>query len=245
MYKSLYKWSSPQWFYVKSQIIARYFGALAALFLMVGLLFALVFSPPDYQQGDTVRIMYVHVPCALFSMLCFAAMWAFSLLLLVWRVKLAGILIRSLAVIGFCMSLIALISGSLWGKPMWGTWWIWDARLTSEFVLALLYLAILSIPSSFRQQEIAEKGMAIVSIIGLIDLPIIHYSVYWWQTLHQKSSFSFGEKPLIAPSMLIPLALMALGFAFFIGWFVLKSAQAELLRREYRANWILQVLNRG
>jgi heme exporter protein C len=242
MWPIIYQLASPKAFYYKSIRWERFFLALACLFLGLGLVLALIISPADYQQGDSVRIMYIHVPSAILSMACFAFMGALSVILLIWRIKLAGVLLRVVASIGAAMTVLALVTGSLWGKPMWGTWWVWDARLTSEFILWMLYLSILAIQSSFRQRESADKAMAILTLVGLIDLPIIHYSVYWWNTLHQGSSFPLGKKPLIASSMLWPLGVMFLGFVFFTVWLTLQAARGELLRRECRATWIEEAL---
>jgi heme exporter protein C len=237
MWNIFYQLASPKTFYYKSIQWERVLSACALVFLSLGLIFALYVSPPDYQQGETVRIMYVHVPSALLSMLCFAFMGVLSFILLIWRMKLAGVLLRVTAIVGAGMTALALITGSLWGKPMWGTWWVWDARLTSEFILQMLYLSILAIQSSFRQRESADKAMAILTLVGLVDLPIIHYSVYWWNTLHQGSSFPLGQKPLIDQSMLYPLGLMFAGFFCFSGWMILWRARSEILRRECRASW--------
>ena len=238
MFNRMYRFSSPKWFYSFSERFSRVFGYFAFFALSLGLVFALVISPPDYQQGESVRIMYVHVPSALFSMSCFAFMGVFSLFLLVWRVKLAGLFIKSLAVIGLGMTLLALITGSLWGKPMWGSWWVWDARLTAEFILALLYLATLALEGSFKQRHIADKAMAIMSLIGLIDLPIIHYSVQWWHTLHQGPTILKWGTPAIAPSMLWPLLWMFAAFtAFSIAWVSLRFREG-LLHRHAGARWV-------
>lgn len=238
MISFLYSLSSSKWFYAWAQRILPWVQGLAYLFLVAGVVIGLGFSPPDYQQGDTVRIMYIHVPAALLSMLCYGFMGLLSAILLIWHIKLAGILLRGVAFFGSAMAGLALITGSIWGKPMWGTWWVWDARLTSEFILWMLYLALLAIQNTFRQRESADRAMAIITLVGLIDLPIIHYSVYWWNTLHQGSSFRLGAKPLIDTSMLWPLGLMFLGFAFFGVWVVLYRACTEILSRERRSHWV-------
>lgn len=234
--------ASPKEFYVRTQLLTQWAGIFASVFFSIGGGIALMFSPVDYQQGDTVRIMYLHVPCAFLSMGCFFAMGVLSVLLLVWRIKLAGILLRSFAKIGALLTGLTLITGSLWGKPMWGTWWVWDARLTSEFILWMLYLAILAIQSSFRQRESADQAMAVVALVGLIDLPIIHYSVYWWSTLHQGSSFPLGQKPLIDAAMLWPLGLMLMGFMSFTLWAVLQFSRLEILQRSLKMSWVETLL---
>jgi len=180
----------------------------------------------------------VHVPTAFMSMALYASMGALSLSLLVWRIKLAGVLLTAIAPVGASMALLALITGSLWGKPMWGTWWIWDARLTSELILLLLYLAILATQHAYQNQAQGDKLVAMLSLVGLVDLPIIHYSVYWWNTLHQGSSLSLFSKPKVEASMLYPLLIMLVGFALFSGFIILSKARVMILKRERRQAWV-------
>lgn len=239
----LYSLASPKWFYHQGLRFERLLASLSVVFLSIGLIFALWISPEDYQQGQSVRIMYVHVPSAVLSMMIYAWMGGLSIALLVWRVKLAGMMLKPCAVLGSGMTALALATGSLWGKPMWGTWWVWDARLTSEFILLMLYLGILTLPSSFRRQEAAEKAMAVLTLVGLIDLPIIHYSVIWWNTLHQGSSFPLGQKPLIDSSMLIPLGLMFLGCLCFVIWTLVKLTSAHILQRELHTQWVKKLFH--
>ncbi|MCX7115499.1 MAG: heme ABC transporter permease CcmC [Gammaproteobacteria bacterium] len=238
----LLKWGSPKVFYRKTGKMIPWLGGAASLFLLMGWIVGLCFSPADYQQGESVRIMYIHVPCAILSMGCFACMGGFAAALLIWQVKIAGVLLRSCAKVGAVLTGCALVTGALWGKPMWGTWWVWDARLTSELILWMLYVAILAIQSAFRQRESADKAMAVLALIGLVDLPIIHYSVNWWQTLHQGTSFPLGKMPLIDPSMLWPLGISFLGFVFFSAWAVLKIARIELLQRSLKTAWVEEML---
>jgi len=234
--------ASPRLFYRWTQSFLPWLGALALLLLTAGVVWGLAFAPPDYQQGDAFRIIYVHVPAAFLSMSLYAAMAFCSLLLLVWRIKLAGLMIRALAETGACMAFLALVTGSIWGKPMWGTWWVWDARLTSELVLLLLYAAVLASASAFRNRVDGDKIVAILCLVGAIDLPIIHYSVYWWNTLHQGATLSLLEKPKIASPMLYPLLLCLLGFICYSAWLVLHKARNALLLREKKQRWVREVL---
>jgi heme exporter protein C len=245
MWKFLYQLASPKSFFQITQTYLGYFGYLAAFCLVIGIFWGLFFTPADYQQGDAFRIIYVHVPAAFLSMGLFAAMAFWALLLLVWRIKLAGILIAASAQVGASMSLIALITGSIWGKPMWGTWWIWDARLTSELILLLLYLAILALSYAFKHHEQSDKLAAVLTLVGVIDLPVIHYSVYWWQTLHQGATLTLFAKPKIATTMLYPLIITLLGFAFFCGWLILHKACNALLLRERRQVWVNDLITNG
>jgi heme exporter protein C len=230
--------ASPKLFYERIKRWTPWLGFAAFIFLSAGALWGLCFAPADYQQGDAFRMLYVHVPAAMLSMGLYAFMGSLSLSLLVWRVKLAGVLLRATAPVGASMALLALITGSLWGKPMWGAWWIWDARLTSELVLLLLYVAILVLQASHQNEAEADKLMAILSLVGLVDLPIIHYSVYWWNTLHQGSSILAFAKPAIHASMLYPLLLMILGFMSYAAYLILLKAQSILLMRERRTQWV-------
>lgn len=244
MWKFLYQMASPRIFYRLAQAFQPWLGALALLCLTVGLVWGLVFAPADYQQGDAFRIIYVHVPAAFLSMALYAVMAFCSLLLLVWRIKLAGLMITAIAETGACMAFLALVTGSIWGKPMWGTWWVWDARLTSELVLLLLYAAILATGSAFRNRPDGDKIVAILSLVGAMDLPVIHYSVYWWNTLHQGATLSLLAKPKIALAMLYPLLLTLSGFSFYCAWLILHKAGNRLLLREKKQRWV-QALVQG
>jgi len=245
MWKFLYQMASPKTFYRLTQGWLKTLGALALVFLVVGSLWGLFFAPPDYQQGDAFRIIYVHVPAAFLSMSLYGYMAFCALLLLVWRIKIAGLMLASTAVIGAWMAFLALATGSIWGKPMWGTWWVWDARLTSELILLLLYTAILATHAAFKNREQADKVAAILTLVGVIDLPIIHYSVYWWNTLHQGATLTVFSKPKIAAPMLYPLLLTLLGFACFSAWVILQRAGNELLMRERRQKWVRQLILKG
>lgn len=240
MFSFLYPLASPKTFYRLAERVLPWLAGFSVFFLAIGCVMGLVFSPPDYQQGETVRIMYIHVPSAFLSMGCYSLMGMMAFALLVWRVKLAGMVLKNLAFLGAVMAFLALVTGSLWGKPMWGTWWVWDARLTSELVLLMLYLAILAIHGTFRQAEQAERAMAVITLVGVVDLPIIHYSVYWWNTLHQGSSFKWLSKPLIDAQMLWPLGFMLLGFVCFGFWIVLQRVCVDILIRASRSRWVME-----
>lgn len=245
MWKFLYQLASPKSFFQLTERYSPYIGFLALFCLISSLIWGLVFAPPDYQQGDAFRIIYVHVPSAFMSMALYMAMAFCALLLLVWQIKLAGFLLSTLAQMGASMAFLALITGSIWGKPMWGAWWVWDARLTSELILLLLYLAILAINKAFRDQNQSDKIIAILALIGAIDLPIIHYSVYWWNTLHQGATLSVFAKPKIAAPMLYPLLLSIVGFALYCLWIVLHQARNEVLLRERRQHWVRDLIEKG
>lgn len=238
MWKLLYQLASPKTFYRLTGLWQPWLAAFAFTCLLGGLFWGLVLAPADYQQGEAYRIIYIHVPAAFLSMGLYAWMGFLAVLLLVWRIKLAGLMINQIAKVGAMMALLALMTGSLWGKPMWGTWWIWDARLTSELILFLLYVGIIATHQAIAHQDNADKLVAILTLVGLIDLPIIHYSVYWWNTLHQGATLSALAKPKIAPAMLYPLLLSLLGFMLYALWLVLMRARQELLWRERRQQWV-------
>jgi len=196
---------------------------------------ALVFSPADYQQGDTVRIMYVHVPAAWMALFVYTAMAAMSAVALIWRHPLAEIAARASAPIGACFTFVALVTGSLWGKPMWGTWWVWDARLTSVLVLFFLYLGYIALANAFDDEERGGRAASILALVGFVNVPIIKFSVDWWNTLHQPSSVLKLGGPAIDPSMLWPLLVMAVAFkAFYVAVLIMRM-RAELAQRRLRA----------
>ncbi len=245
MWKLLYQLASPKAFYNLTGRLIPWLAVCAGLVLFVGLLWGLVFAPADYQQGDAFRIIYVHVPCAFLSMSLYAGMGFLAVLLLVWRIKLAGLMLNILAQTGASMALLALITGSIWGKPMWGTWWVWDARLTSELILLFLYAAILATGNAYQNKEQGDKIVAILTLVGLVDLPIIHYSVYWWNTLHQGSTLSVFSKPKIDANMLYPLILTLIGFSLYCLVVVLLRARNEVLLRERRQTWVKTLIEEG
>ena len=238
MWKFLYSLASPQYFY---QFAKKWSAIAYAIFMVlfaIGLYWALVYAPKDYQQGDAFRIIYLHVPSAFMSMFIYGFMTFQAGLLLIWRIKLSGIMLKNAAFVGAWMTFMALLTGSIWGKPMWGTWWIWDARLTSELILLFIYLGILAIYQAINDQDKAARAMALMTLIGVIDLPIIHYSVYWWNTLHQGQTLTVFAKPKIAGSMLYPLLIMILAFMTYFVALVLSRAKDDLLWRERKSKWV-------
>ena len=238
MWKFLYQLSSPKTFYQWTEKCSPWLLCFTILTIGLGLVWGLFIAPADYQQGDAFRIIYIHVPSAFLSMSIYAFMGFLAVLLLVWRIKLAGIMLKSAASLGAVMAALALITGSIWGKPMWGAWWVWDARLTSELILLFLYGAIIVTAQAFDNQEQGDRVAAILTLVGLVDLPIIHYSVYWWNTLHQGATISTFQKPKIHSSMLYPLLIMLIGFMIYSVWMILYNARGELLIREKRKNWV-------
>tara|TARA_B100001964_G_C13979195_1_gene485445 strand:- start:42 stop:740 length:699 start_codon:yes stop_codon:yes gene_type:complete len=205
---------------------------LSTISLVAGLLIVFFFSPDDYQQSSTVKIMYVHVPAAWISLMIFFIMTIYSFISLVFKIPFGFIINKSIAPIGATFTSICLISGSLWGKPMWGTWWVWDARLTSVLILFITYMIIIFIRSSFSNIAIGEKITAVFIIISSINLPIIKFSVDWWNTLHQPASISKLSAPSVHISMLIPLITMLLAFSSLSLLIAFIRIRSEILERK-------------
>ena len=223
---------NPSKFNQLTDIIIKPVFYLSMVTLAVGLIFALYLSPNDYQQGSTVRIMYVHVPSAWLALLTFAIMTIYSIIALAFKIPFGFIINSAVAPVGALFTLTCLVTGSLWGKPMWGTWWVWDARLTSVAILFIIYLIIIIINFSFENRDIREKIVAVFVIIGSINLPIIKFSVDWWNTLHQPASISKLSSPSIDPSMLRPLLIMTVAF-MLIGFLIaLIRIKSEILSRK-------------
>ena len=223
---------NPSKFNQLTDIIIKPVFYLSMVTLAMGLIFALFLSPNDYQQGLTVRIMYVHVPSAWLALLTFAIMTIYSIIALAFKIPFGFIINSAVAPVGALFTLTCLVTGSLWGKPMWGTWWVWDARLTSVAILFIIYLIIIIINFSFENRDVREKIVAIFVIIGSINLPIIKFSVDWWNTLHQPASISKLSSPSIDPSMLRPLLIMTVAFMLIGLLIALIRIKSEILSRK-------------
>ncbi len=242
MIKALISLGTPRRFYHFLGLIQPWSLIIGLIAILLGSYYGLFVAPKDYLQGDGFRIIYVHVPCAFLSLMIYVAMALFSTIYLIWRIKIADMMAYSLAPVGAFFCLCALITGAIWGKPMWGTWWIWDARLTSELILLFLYLGYMGLYAALPSKKTAAKACAILSIIGVIDIPIIHYSVYWWSTLHQGATISKLAKPSIEGSMLMPLLIMIVGFAFYVIGIAAMKVRAEILSREGANQWVAAML---
>lgn len=232
--------SAPHFYRIAGQWIP-WLGALFALLLVTGLYGGLVLAPPDYQQGDSYRIIFIHVPSAWMSLFIYLVMASCGLVIVVWRMKLAEVVLISSAPIGASFTFLALVTGSLWGKPMWGTWWVWDARLTSELILLFLYLGVIGLHNAIEDKRVAARAVAILAIVGVVNIPIIHYSVEWWNSLHQGPTVTKFDKPSIHWSMLIPLLLMALAFQVYYVLALFKRCRTELLQRERNSKWVEEI----
>lgn len=226
--------ANPTRFLALAGRILPWLATLSAILLTVGLYLSFT-APEDYQQGETVRIMFIHVPFAWLAMMCWGVMSLAALGTLIWRHPLADVAAKSAAPIGACFTLLALVTGSLWGKPMWGTYWVWDARLTSVFVLFLMYLGVIALTRAIEDHGQSARAAAILILIGAINLPIIKFSVNWWNTLHQPAAVFRMDGPTIHPSLLWPLAIMALGFTILFFTLHLASMRNEIWARRIAA----------
>ena len=211
-----------------------------ALFCALGLYQAIVVAPDDYQQGATVKIMFIHVPAAWLGMLGWTLMSVAALGTLVWRHPLADVALKTTAPLGAAFTLMCLVTGALWGRPMWGTYWVWDARLTSVLVLFLMYLGVIALWRTVEDPSRAARAAAILTLVGAVNLPIIKFSVDWWSTLHQPASVLRVEGPAIHPAILTPLLVMALAFVLLFVTLHLAAMRNEILRRRVRSMWLLQ-----
>jgi heme exporter protein C len=227
--------ANPARFRRFSQRVLPGLALATALALAVGLYFALFVSPPDYQQGETVRIMFVHVPSAWLAMAGYAFLAVLGALLLVWRHPLAALMARAAAPVGATFCAVCLLSGSLWGRPMWGTWWVWDARLTSMLLLFFLYLGHIALSRAYDDAERGDRAAAILALVGAINLPVIKFSVDWWNTLHQPASVMKLDGPAIHPAILTPLLWMAGALLLLFVLLVLMRTETEIDRRRLDA----------
>jgi heme exporter protein C len=237
-----HKYAAPKVFYPCAGRLVPWLAGLTAILLVTGLYLGLFVAPPDYQQGETVRIMFIHVPAAWMSMFIYVTMACAGAVGLAWNIRLAEVAASASAPIGASFTFLALVTGSLWGKPMWGTWWAWDARLTSELILFFLYVGIMALEASIDDPKRAARACAILALVGVVNIPIIHFSVEWWNTLHQPASVSKAGKPSIHPSILIPLLIMALAFTVYYVTVLLMRMRADILEREKHTTWVAEAL---
>ena len=236
-----HRFGSPAWIYGFSTRWAPVCGWVAVVLFAVGLYLGLVVAPPDYQMGDSYRIIYIHVPSAWLSMSSYAAMAVAAGIGLVWHLKVADLVARSIAPLGAMFTFCALFTGSLWGKPTWGTYWVWDARLTSELVLLFLFIGYMALSAAIEDRRTAARASAVLALVGVINLPIIHFSVEWWNTLHQGSTVTRLGRPTMDTRMLVPLLVMFLAFNFYFAGAVFNRLRGELLHHERRTRWVQEL----
>lgn len=233
---------SPPHIYRIAGTLAPWFAWPAGLLIVAALYGGLVLAPADYQQGDGFRILYVHAPSAWLSVMVYGVMASAAAVGLIWRMKVAHAVAASCAGIGAWFTAVSLLTGMLWGKPMWGTYWVWDPRLTAQLVLLLLYLGYMGLRSGIDDLGRADRASAVLAIVGVINLPIIRYSVEWWNSIHQAPSVMKMDRPSMPLDMLAPLLMMLLGFTLYFAAVMLVRLRAEILRRERSASWIREAL---
>jgi heme exporter protein C len=234
--------ASPPYIYGLARRLTPWFAWAAGLLILCGLYGGLVLAPPDYQQGNDFRIIYVHAPSAWMSLMVYTTMAVAAAVGLIWRIKVAHAVAASCAAIGASFTFAALVTGSLWGVRMWGTWWEWDPRLTSELILLFLYLGYMGLRAAIEDTQRADRASGLLAVVGVVNVPIIHFSVVWWNSLHQAASvMRFGE-PRMPPAMLAPLLIMLAGFTLLFAALLLVRLRGEILNRERTATWIREAL---
>lgn len=241
MWTWFHRFASPPYFFAWAERWAPWFGIAAAALLAWGWIGGLVFAPPDYQQKDAFRIIYVHVPTAAVSLSLYTLMAVAGVIAVIWRMKLAEYVLVATAPVGASMTAVALVTGMLWGKPMWGAYWVWDARLTAELVLLFLYLGVIGLNQAFDDARAGARACALLTIVGVVNVPIVKYSVDWWNSLHQTSTILKLGKPSITPDMGFPLYVAVLGTFLFCGYVILRRVQNELLWRERATAWVREL----
>lgn len=245
MWSLFHKFGSPPWLYRLSGSILRWLLPITLAALVVGIVWGVLFTPPDFRQGNSYRIIYIHVPAAVVALAGYYVMAIAGAVSLIWRMKMADVAMRASAPVGAALTFIALVTGSIWGKPTWGTYWVWDARITSMLILFFLYLGVVALYEAYENKELAAKACAVLSLVGTVNVPIIYKSVDWWYSLHQPASIKFTGGTTIDPSMLYPLLFMIIVFYALFTCAVLLNMRAELLQREWRTAWVRRLAGSG
>ncbi len=239
-----YQLASPRWCYQITGKLLPWFALVAGLALIGGTIWALLFAPADYQQGNSFRIIYLHVPAAILAQSAYMMMAVAGAIALIWKMKVADMVLKSAAPIGATMAVLALATGAIWGKPTWGSWWVWDARLTSMLILFFLYLGVMALNSAIENESTAAQASAVLSLVGVVNIPIIKYSVEWWNTLHQPATFKLTEKPAMPAEMWVPLLIMVVGFYCLFAVCLMMRLRNEIVWRERRTGWVRELLSK-
>lgn len=242
MWSFFHKLGSPKWFYDIGGKWLPWFALASAILLGIGTVWGLAYAPADYLQGNSYRIIFIHVPAAFLAQSVFIMMAFSGAIGLIWKMKLADMFLKAVAPVGASLTFLALFTGAVWGKPTWGTWWIWDARLTSMLILLFLYFGVMALQAAIEDANVAAKACAVLALVGLVNIPIIKYSVDWWNTLHQPASLKLTEAPSMHPDMLIPLLIMILGFYCFFAAISIMRVRNEILEREKRTAWVKELV---
>ena len=236
---------SPPLFFNWSSKIVTWLGISALSFLLLGLYWGLILAPPDYKQGDVFRILYIHVPSAIMGESIFIFMAFCGFINVIWRAKISGMMIKSAAPIGMSFVLLTLLTGSIWGKPTWGTWWVWDARLTATLILFFIYMALIGLHSTIDDKTKADRAVSILAIVGVAIIPVIKKSVDWWQTLHQPSTFTLTSAPSMSAEMYQPLLICVIAFYIVFAYLLTLNLRNEVIEREKSKNWVKILLERS
>lgn len=233
---------SPRWFYEKTSAWLPWLTIVTLALLLTGGVWGLAFAPEDFKQGNSYRIIYIHVPAAFLALAGYYIMAIAGAVGLIWKMKLPYMVMKAAAPIGALLTFVSLVTGSIWGKPTWGTWWEWDARITSMLILFFLYLGIMALQQAFQNRDTADKASAILALVGTVNIPIIYKSVDWWYTLHQPATIKFTGKSTIDPSMLYPLLVMVIGFYCLYALVLIMNTRVEILQRESRTQWVRDLI---
>jgi len=233
-----YRLGSPKWFYEKSGRWLPWLGGLTFFLIVVGLVLGLAFAPMEEKQGNSFRIIYIHVPVSFLAMAGYVLMAICGAISLIWKMKLAEMVMKSAAPLGAALTFLALVSGAIWGKPTWGTYWVWDARITSMLLLFFLYLGGMALQVSFTNQQVAAKACAILALVGVVNVPIIYWSVYLWNSLHQKSTLNITSESTIDAAMFYPLLIMIIAMYGFYATVIMLYTRAEIVHRERHTQWV-------
>ena len=236
--KFIHQFASPKTYLFQVTRAYPYIFVISILIYIISIFWGLFLTPEDFVQGNSYRIIYLHVPASFISQALYGGMAIASAIFLIWKVKLSAYLVKSIAPIGAITTFIALISGSIWGIPTWGTWWAWDARIVSTLILFIMYLGLISLHDSFANYEKADKFLAVLVLVGSVNIPIIKMSVEWWSTLHQSASITISDKPTIDPSMLYPLFGSMIGFTGIVVCLVILSSKLHIFIREKNKSWL-------
>jgi len=242
MWVWFHKFGSPPYAFRLASLIQPWLFWISILLMTAGVYGGLFVAPRDYQMGDAFRILYIHAPAAYMSMAIYVVMAVTSAIGMIWRIKLAFAVSAASAPLGASFTALALVSGAIWGQPMWGTWWVWDARLTSELILLFLYFGYMGLRAAFENPTQADRASGIIAIVGVINVPIIKFSVDWWNTLHQPATISKMDNPSITADMLWPLLVMILAFNVYYGAVLLNRLRTEILNRERNARWLTELV---
>ncbi len=237
--------ASPPGFYRSSARWLPWLAATSVTLLVVGMTWGLLYAPPDARQGNSYRIIFVHVPASFLALAGYYVMAAAGAIHLIWRVKLADVVMSAAAPLGAALTFLALFSGSLWGKPTWGTYWVWDARITSMLVLLFLYLGVVALRQAYASRDAAGRACAVLALVGTVNIPIIYKSVDWWYSLHQPATIRLTAAPSMHPDMFQPLLVMILAFYLFYAWVLVLNVRAEILARERRSGWVRDLAGEG